>query len=164
MPSEESILAVQDNLASTYQLLGRGQQALHMRREVYSGGVKIYGTEHRETLVDANNVASSLMQLIRFEEARSLLRKMIPVVRRVLGNSDEVTLKMMLIYANALSRDPGATLDDLREAVNTLEDLGRTAWRVMGGEHPITTGIEDDLRDSRATLRARETPPSARTP
>ena len=54
-------------------------------------------------------------------------------------------------------KDTGATLDDLREAVVTFEDLERIARRVLGGAHPITTGIEEDLRNSRAALRACET-------
>ena len=33
---------------------------------------------------------------------------------------------MESIYAEALYRDPDATLDDLREAVNTLENTERT--------------------------------------
>ena len=64
-------------------------------------------------------------------------------------------------YANALYEDDGAApLDDLREAVSTLVDAERIARRVLGGAHPVTAGIEDDLRDSRAALRARETPPT----
>ena len=59
-------------------------------------------------------------------------------------------------------RDPGATLNDLRQAVTTLEDTERTARRVLGGAHPLTSVIEENLRKSRAALRARETP-SART-
>ena len=54
--------------------------------------------------------------------------------------------------------DPAATLDDLREAVATLEDAERTARRVLGGVHPITENIEDNLQDAQAALRARETP------
>jgi hypothetical protein len=50
----------------------------------------------------------------------------------------------------------GATLDDLREAVRTLEDADPIARRVLGGAHPSTEGIAHDLRDARAALRARE--------
>ena len=57
--------------------------------------------------------------------------------------------------------DPGATLDDLHEAVNTLEETERTARRVFGGAHPLTEGIGEDLERSRAALRARETPSSS---
>ena len=69
-------------------------------------------------------------------------------------------LTMRWIYVMALYKDDSATLDDLREAVTTLEDAERIARRVFGGAHPITEGIEYELRDARAVLRARETPPS----
>ena len=66
-------------------------------------------------------------------------------------------LEMRWSYGVALYDDDGATLDDLREAVMTLEELKRTARRVLGGAHPLTEGIEEDLNDVRAALRARET-------
>ena len=49
-----------------------------------------------------------------------------------------------------------AALDDLREAVTTLEETERIARRVLGGAHPLTTGIDVPLRKARARLRARE--------
>ncbi len=103
----------------------------------------------------------ALGSLQRFAEAKAVLRKTIPVVRRVLGDRDELKLTTMSIYAATLYKDPGAALDDLREAVTTLEETERTARRVMGGAHPLTTAIERDLRNARAALRARETPSSA---
>ena len=83
---------------------------------------------------------------------------MMPVAQRVLGEDDRLTLKMRWVYAKALCCDANATLDDLREAVTTLEDARRIARRVLGGLHPTTAGIEDALRRSRAALRARDTP------
>ena len=65
---------------------------------------------------------------------------------------------MMWAYGQAVYKDPGATLDDLREAVKTLEDAERIARRVLGGAHPLLVFIERALEKSRATLRARETP------
>ena len=58
--------------------------------------------------------------------------------------------------AVALYEDPAATRDDLREAVTALEDEGRIARRVLGGAHPLTTGINLALRDARAVLKARK--------
>ena len=55
--------------------------------------------------------------------------------------------------------DPGATLDDLREAVETLEHTGRIARRVFGGAHPDTAAIEQSLQNARAALRTRESLP-----
>ena len=51
----------------------------------------------------------------------------------------------------------GATLSDLRVAVNTLEEIERIARRVLGGAHPDVANIEKALQDARAALRARET-------
>jgi len=59
---------------------------------------------------------------------------------------------MRWAYAQALYADTGGTLDDLREAVTTLEDATRIARRVLGGTHPTTTGIETSLRRARAAL------------
>ena len=75
------------------------------------------------------------------------MRKTIPAAQRVLGDNDRLTLKMRRTYAMALYNDPGATLDDLREAVTTLEDSQRIARRVFGGAHPLTMGIEDSLQE-----------------
>ena len=85
--------------------------------------------------------------------------RVMPVARRVLGESRELTLLMRWCYAKALYMDTDATLDDLREAVNSLEETERTARRVLGGEHPLTVDLEKSLRNARAALRARETPP-----
>ncbi|CAH0365981.1 unnamed protein product [Pelagomonas calceolata] len=157
--TEEHILFVQTNLATTYRALGRLEEVMSLRQVVYSGFVKIYGDEHKESLREAYNYASDLFAVRRFAEAKSLLRKTIPVARRVLGESHEVTLKMRQNYAAALCNDPGgATLDDIRKAVTTLEDTERIARRVFGGSHPETTALEKNLRNARAALRARETP------
>ena len=104
----------------------------------------------------AGSNASSLLNLARFEEAEPLLRKMRPVARRVLGDDAEIALRMRAYYASSLYEDPGATLDDLREAVTMLEDTERTARRVFGGTHPLTAAIGNNLRIARAKLRARQ--------
>ena len=154
---EGNLLITQGNLANTYQKLGQLEKALRMSRDVHSGWLRLHGEEHERTLSAGNNYAASLIALKRYAEIKSLLRKMMPVARRVLGESDQLALKMRFGYARALYKDKGATLGDLREAVTTLEDTERTARRVLGGAHPTTTGIEAELRRARADLRARET-------
>ena len=89
------------------------------------------------------------------------MRKTIPVARRVFGDGNEITLRLRWVHAMALYDDPGATLDDLREAVATLEDTQRIARRVFGGAYPLTRGVVCDLKKSRAALGARETPGDA---
>ena len=59
-----------------------------MRRDVYSGRLKLHGEEHEE-----DSLSSLQLRVVpccclkRFEEAKSLLRKTMPVARRVLGES-----------------------------------------------------------------------------
>ena len=158
---------MQNNLACTYTQIGRVEQASCILRDVYSGRLKLSGEESLATLAAASNYASSLVDLPqglqRFEEAKSLLRTVLPVARRVLGESNDLTLGMRWRYAEALCWDTAATLDDVREAITTLEDTERTARRVLGGAHPLTSTIEGYLREARAALRARETPPPGST-
>ena len=154
--AEHNMLITRGNLALTYKSLGRLESALTIGRDVFLGFLKLYGDENSETLREANNYASLLIRLERCGKASKLLRKLTPVARRVLGEDNETTLKLRWSYAEALHKDPTATLEDLREAVATLEDAERIAKRVFGGAHPFTEGMEGDLRISRKVLRARE--------
>ena len=104
----------------------------------------------------ANNYAGSLLLADRFEEAKSLLRKMIAVAQRVLGENNDLTLGMKWNYARSLYEDTAATLDELREVMTTLEDAERIARRVLGNLHPTTEGMRRDLQVVRAALAARE--------
>ena len=67
-----------------------------------------------------NNYANGLVDLQRFEEAKSLLRKTIPIARRVLGDGHELTLRMRSIYSDAEEKrdqeqdEPGTSSYDYR--------------------------------------------------
>ena len=83
--------------------------------------------------------------------------------RVVQGQAREVAGKRARLFAGAASRrargpynDNDATLDDLREAVTTSEEIERIARRMLGGAHPLTAALERNL--ARAALAARETP------
>jgi tetratricopeptide (TPR) repeat protein len=155
---EDILLDAQSNVASAYADLGQLEKALSMERDIYSDSVQLLGEDHEDTSISANNLACTLCQLSRFEETKSLLRKTIPVARRTLGEIKDTTLTMRKAFAEALYRDPGATLADLREAVTTLEEIERTARRVLGDAHPITEEIEGELQDARDALYARGLP------
>ena len=109
-----------------------------------------------ETLIAANNYAALLAKLDRFKETKKLLRKNIPVARRVLGETCQLTLSMRWLYSMALHEDPTATLDDLREAVTTLESVAKSYKRVLGESHPETPKVQKALAKARMKLtRAR---------
>ena len=50
--------------------------------------------------------------------------------------------------APSIYSDDGAKLDDLHAAVTTLEEVARIARRVLGGTHPLTVDIEDELQNA----------------
>ena len=62
-------------------------------------------------------------------------------------------------YADALYKADRCTLEDLREAVETFEEIERIARRVLGANHPMAGAIERQLQTARAALRAREETP-----
>ena len=155
---EKVMLVTQNNLANCYDMLGRHEEGLNLYRDAYSGCLRLNGEDHRGTVTAASNLGYSLFALQHHAEAKALLRKTIPVARRVLGESHHLTLRMRFFYADALYLDDDATLDDLREAVTTLEETERVARRVFGGAHPDVELIEESMQESRAALCARETP------
>ena len=97
------------------------------------------------------------LKLERYQEAKALLRPYQSVARRILGDSNEITLTMRQTYARALFTDLNGTFADIREAVVTLEDAHRTARRVFGGAHPTVVQMEQNLRLMREAIRARAT-------
>ena len=71
---------------------------------------------------------------------------------RLSKNKNEFGLQ----WQNLIIDTGRATLDDLRDAVTTLEDTDRTARQVLGGTHPTTVMVGRYLREARAALSARK--------
>ena len=68
------MLVAQSNLAITYSFLGRREEALRMRRDIYAGFLKLKGEEHVDFLGAACNYANSLRVLKRYQQAKAVLR------------------------------------------------------------------------------------------
>ena len=85
------------------------------------------------------------------------------MARRVLGESHELTLKIRWLYALALSEHDAATLDDLREAVETLESAAPLWTRIFGEAHPETPKVQEALASAREALAARAAASSSGT-
>ena len=149
-----SVLRMQGNLAGSYEALGRLEEASEQYRQVYFGLMSTLGEEHLDTIGAANNYASSFARRERYAEARSLLRKTMPVARRVLPENDEAWFMMRMNFAAVLYEPDWATVDDVREAVTTLEDLAPITRRVLGCKHPTVVSIELSLRKVRGKARA----------
>ena len=105
-----------------------------------------------DAIIDADNLAGSLIEAGLFEEALSLLRDMIPRSRRTLGDEHKFTLDFRSRYACAISQDTNSSCDDVHEAVAILEDVVRTSRRVFGLQHPFFANYREDLENARMRL------------
>ena len=99
----------------------------------------------------------SLRDLERYEEAKALMRKTIPVARRTLGDEHDLTLNFRDTYAECLYQDPSASRDDVAEAIEISEDVQRRARRVFGPDHPNWTHLPRHLMAAREKLASFDT-------
>ena len=87
---ENTVLALQSNIAMVYHQLGRLEEGHKHERDVYSGRLRLNGEEHLE-----NPRCSQQLLGVAFchsgasKKPGRLLRKTVPVARRVLGENDE---------------------------------------------------------------------------
>ena len=149
--SEDNMPVIQGNLANSYAKLGPPMRPCPCERAMIP---KLYGEEHKDSIVDAFNYASTFSSYVSKKSSRCCARRF-PWRYAFSGR----TMKSLTLQWNygELCEDPGSTLDDLREAVTTLEDAERIARRVFGRAHPTTARMGGHLRYARAALRARET-------
>ena len=120
------------------------------------------GSRRPERLLRAPRLALQVLQFLSVARrvARVFRGHRAPLVATMTGVRPATSRRFRWIYYKSLYADDDATLADLREAVTTLADAERTVRRVFGGTHPLTVDIEDELRDARAALNAREPPQS----
>ena len=88
------------------------------------------------TLSVAEHLATCLIALGQFDEAKAFLLERIPEVERVCGNDDGILLRSQGMYAHCLCENDNASRDDLTEAIAMLEDLDRKMTRIYGNVHP----------------------------
>ena len=141
-------------------------QALHWKtKEGLVRGCSCRGTaglvhvsclaEQAKILWSDSNYARFLKKHEEYDKAKSLHRRTIPMARRALGDSNDITLRMRWLYANCLCDYKNATLDDLVEAVETLEAVAKLWKRVKGERHPETPAVLEALKVAREKLRLR---------
>ena len=114
-----------------------------MEREIYSKRVELNELAPK-TLLTAVCLANTLIKMHRYDEVRSFVPARIAECQRVLGDENENTLFLRIIYARALFED------DPEHAETILVDVTRIARRVLGLRHPRTVLAEGELRFVRA--------------
>ena len=151
---EDDILASQGNLANTYEKLGRREDALSLRREVYARR-RVLQPEHPHTLMSAMNLANSLCSNAQFTEVKVLMNELLPTARRVFGDAHEITIGLRYLLSRSVVDNPDATKQDLRGAKGELEDLLRTTRRVFGTSHPRFEIVQDAIEKANENIETR---------
>ena len=114
------------------------------------------GERDEQTFRAASNLALVLSRSREHQvEAKELLRKVIPLSRRVQGEDHFYTLKMQWTYGDVLSSAPGATREDCLEAEKILEKVFGRYKRMLGENHPYTKTCESQLASARMMARMR---------
>ena len=148
---------MQGNIANSYQGLGRLEEALLLRQEVYARRSALYGLNSEGTLISAGNLAATLVDALQqFDEARAFLRDRIPEATRALGKNHDITFRMQRMYAQCLYQNDGVSREDVTAAVASLEDLDRRQTRIYGASHPQTGATRDRLAEAREKLAERK--------
>jgi len=148
-----SILVAQANRAGTYAALGRGDEAVSIYREAYSGCKAILGNCDQRTLMAANNLVHELQRQMKHTEAVSILREPLSDARRAFGDDHEITLMLGSLLADSLvGAGTNPTVNDLREAIAIREDVCRRSRRLLGVSHPHTEKRQRALDSARSAL------------
>ena len=124
-------------LRTRHQMVGRLEESLsNPRRDIYSDWLRLFGEGNiGPTLRSGHQLQRVAVKMLysASKEAKSVLRKMMPVARRVLGEGHETTLKMRAITRGALpgprrhARRSPRGRDDARR--HRTDRAARVWWR-----------------------------------
>ena len=149
------IMSAQSSVANCMLVAGRADEALPIQRRLYALSVKRRGKEKEETLMNAVNLAQTLIVTGDYAEARAFCRDQLRLARKHLGLDHRLTLRFVQKRAEAVYLDDDATGDDLEEAVQMMHDAVARCRRVFGASYPLTVQSQTMLfKAETARLRA----------
>ena len=118
-----------------------------MTRELHAIRAALYGDTNPETLRDATNIGSILINMGRASEAVAYIREIMPKVKRVYRPGDKNFLNLRHAYARALLLNEKRNRGDFAEARTIVEEDLRTTRQVYGPSHSNTLTLEKMRED-----------------
>ena len=115
-----------------------------------------HGIDDASTIQAGLNLSVSLTDLKRYEEARSIQRKIIPVALRILGAENDTTLLLLRTNVRSVYSDPKATLADLRQTERSMRDVLQRTRQIYGASHPDTQTCERFMHNVKQILAKRD--------
>ena len=151
-PRSKETVTAESNVASCLDHLGRFDEALVLKREIYAIAVASSGASDEYTIMMGSNLSISMLGLGLWDEATTFTRdQLLPVARRSLGSDHDSTLNLNMSLAGALAEGP-AHIRDLLEAETIMSDVVQRRRRVFGPAHPETIIAQKNLSRIRANL------------
>ena len=137
-------------MANCLSKLGRLDNALELRREIYESKAGTPYDRCRARSAAVTNFAVALYKAKQFAESRALLLEEMPEALRFYGPDDPDYLYMRYVFARVIILHKGLAVK--REAVQIIEDVYLTSRRVLGPSHPKTEMYHQTLQPWRERL------------
>jgi hypothetical protein len=96
---------VMSNLANSYRIVGRKQEALELNRHALEMRTKVLGDEHPETLTSMRGRLNILCDLGMTEQLQELLQVTFQAHEKVLGSDHPDTLWIKDEFGTELARE-----------------------------------------------------------
>ncbi|CAM2063955.1 Non-specific serine/threonine protein kinase [Sulfidibacter corallicola] len=163
-PRHERSLQARNNLANLYLFWGRYERAAELHQEVYREALAAFGPEHATTLEGKGNYIFDLYKLNRLEEAESMARESLVVLRRVLGDGNVRTLMMHKILGGILvaAGRPAEAEHHLRDAEPLTTLLSAESEDVIELKRLLVVALDRQGRNAESRLLAGDILPAAR--
>jgi tetratricopeptide (TPR) repeat protein len=139
-PDHPDTLASWNNLAISYQEVGRRAEAIRLHERALTGRVRALGPQHPDTLTSRNNLAISYQELGRWTEAIRLHERTLAGRVQVLGPDHPDTLTSQNNLAAAYQQ-----MGWTAEAITSYKGALAGREQVLGPDHPDTLASRNGL-------------------
>ena len=138
--AHSDVLALQNNLATTYEKAGRLNEAITLFEQVLSDRIRILGDKHPDTLASRNNLAGAYLAANRPEESIALYEQVLTDRIGILSDDHPDTLASRNNLAYAYQ-----SIGCFTEAISQLQQVLADSTGLLGEDHPQTLTARNNL-------------------
>ncbi|MFU8877584.1 MAG: protein kinase domain-containing protein, partial [Wenzhouxiangellaceae bacterium] len=139
-PTEDAYYSPLMNVGAALSALGRSEESLEYQREAYEILATAHGRRNVSTLRVMNNIAGTLGDLERYDEAEALLNETLSLSREAWGAGASLTLGIQQSLGDVYLKTGQAG-----QALALFEDIAQRRERTLGEAHPGTLGAMDRM-------------------
>ena len=147
-------LVTEANIANCLLKIGRVEECIARMRVNFAATQRECGSEDELTLIAASTFSNALAEAQDYAGCTQFIQEnsVLDTAGRVLGPENIATIYLRRNQARALYQPSEAPLEDVRRAVEILEDVSAISNRVLGRDHPGAQKIQQHLDAAREKL------------